>query len=260
MRIQDQNGKLDTGVAELGKIKQMSTIAGGLFLGNGMVFKSKEPGRPLVLWYDFSNTSCYSGSGSTLVDLSGYGNDGTLVNSPKYDGDDHGGSITTSRNDNQFIKTDNTFNLGTSWTISVIANISASQTYWATLWGNDSYPGVGYWALQTASNNLQVNNSGFGGITYSGTIQDSIKVFDITYDGSTAIVYINGSSVVSGSLPAPILANNGLYFGSRHQNGGDEPPTDLMNATFYQMKVYSLALDSSTVLSNFNGVKSQYDL
>lgn len=242
----------------------MITITGGMTLGNGMVFNLEGggpgPSGPALLYYDLSNSSCYSGSGSTLVDLSGNGNNGTLVNNPTYNGSDHGGSITTSRSSTQYIKTANTFDLGTSWTVSVIANISTSQQYWATLWGNDSYPGVGYWALQTASNNLQVNTSGFGGVTYTGSIQGSIKVFDFTYDGSNVTTYINGTSVISGSMATPTLASNGLYFSARHQNGGGATPVDLMNATFYQMKVYSSALDSSTILSNFNAVKSQYGL
>ena len=245
----------------------MISITGGVSVSGSIITTDGAgpgpgpgPSGPIILYYDLSNASCYSGTGSTLVDLSGYGNDGTLVNSPTYNGSDFGGSVTTSRASSQFIKTSDSFNLDSDWTVTVIANVSTSQTYWATMWGNDAYPGVGYWALQTASNNLQVNTSGFGGITYTGTVQGSVKVFDFTFDGSTITTYINGVSVASGSLTPSTPATDGLYFSARHVNGGGASPTDWMSATFYQMRVYSSALDASTVLSNFNQVKAQYGL
>lgn len=38
----------------------------------------------LTAYYDFSNPNCYPGSGTTIYDLSGYGNNGTLTNGPTF--------------------------------------------------------------------------------------------------------------------------------------------------------------------------------
>ena len=38
----------------------------------------------LIFDMDVINPKCYAGSGSTVIDLSGNGNNGTLVNSPTY--------------------------------------------------------------------------------------------------------------------------------------------------------------------------------
>jgi hypothetical protein len=39
----------------------------------------------LTVYYDFSNPNCYPGSGTTAYDLSGYGNNGTLINGTSFD-------------------------------------------------------------------------------------------------------------------------------------------------------------------------------
>ena len=46
----------------------------------------------LVMNLDAGNSSSYSGSGSVWVDLSGNGNDGTLINNPSYS-NSSGGSL-----------------------------------------------------------------------------------------------------------------------------------------------------------------------
>jgi hypothetical protein len=48
------------------------------------------PTNGLMLYYDFTNSNCYSGTGSTVNDLSGNSYNGTLVNSPVYSSTDGG--------------------------------------------------------------------------------------------------------------------------------------------------------------------------
>lgn len=57
-----------------------ATISGGVNLGNYIPLVTNG----LVLNLDAGNTSSYSGSGSTWVDLSGNGYNGTLINSPVF--------------------------------------------------------------------------------------------------------------------------------------------------------------------------------
>jgi hypothetical protein len=47
----------------------------------------------LKLHYDINNSSCYPGSGTTLTDLSGNGNHGTLMNSPSFANLSIGGGV-----------------------------------------------------------------------------------------------------------------------------------------------------------------------
>jgi hypothetical protein len=57
-----------------------ATISGGITLSPSASIVTSG----LVLSLDAGNPSSYSGSGTTWFDLSGNGNNGTLVNSPSY--------------------------------------------------------------------------------------------------------------------------------------------------------------------------------
>ena len=53
----------------------------------------------LILHLDAGNSSSYSGSGTTWTDLSGEGNNGTLVNGTSYTSDDGGSLVFDGTND-----------------------------------------------------------------------------------------------------------------------------------------------------------------
>lgn len=219
----------------------------------------------ILLNYDISNPACYPGTGTTLTDLSGNGNNGELVNSPTYNANDFGGSLATASSGSRYIRTGTDFNLDNNFTVSVIANISSSQSYWATLWGNDNFnSSQGYWALQSNSNNLyfgKMSATFANNTSFSGSVQNALRVFDFTYDGTTAIIYFNGSAVASSNIGAPpTFTTNGIFFGGRHQNSGAGPALDIMNAKFYQMRVFASALTAQQILTNYNTVKSKYNL
>ena len=60
-----------------------TTIGPGITVGAGVSITSPPPGvvtDGLVLHYDFSNPSCYPGSGTAVTDLSAATNNGTVVN------------------------------------------------------------------------------------------------------------------------------------------------------------------------------------
>lgn len=60
----------------------MAIIGPGITFGPGISLAPLAPvvTSGLVLHYDFSNPSCYSGSGASITDLSAVGNNGTVVN------------------------------------------------------------------------------------------------------------------------------------------------------------------------------------
>ena len=60
----------------------MLTVGPGITLGVGITLVKTYPlvTDGLILYYDFSNPSCYPGSGTSITDLSAVGNNGTVVN------------------------------------------------------------------------------------------------------------------------------------------------------------------------------------
>ena len=215
----------------------------------------------LTLSYVLNNSSSWPGSGTTITDLSGNGYNGTLVNSPTYTST----SITTATGGFSPKCISTSYNLpNRNWSVRVIANVSSTQTYWATIWGNDSYSAnQGFFAYSSSLNNMFVGATGAGGgVSYFGTFQGTTRQFDYTYDGTNYKIYYNGNLMAtSTTYSPPTVATNGLYFGSRHQNSGGATFTDGCNATFYLMQVYTGAvLSASQILTDYTNNKVTYGI
>lgn len=233
-------------------------VGNGINIGSGISILSEVVTSPYVLnglqmFWDIGNSSSYPGSGTVITDLSGNGINGTLSGSPTYSS----GGITTASS--KYIYTPSTFNLGSAWTVSIVSNTSTTQTYWATMWGDEAWSSAGYIAYQTGASSISFGVPA-GGTSYSGTIQGSNTAWDFTFNGSTISLYKNGATtpVATASMSASTPSSAGIFFGARHVNGGGSSPTDFSNTTFYQMRIYNRALTSTEVASNYATVKSQY--
>ena len=210
----------------------------------------------LQMFWDMGDTASYPGSGTTITDLSGNGRSGTLSGSPTYSA----GGITTATS--KYIYGPTNFNLGSAWTVSIVANTSQTQPqYWATMWGNEAWSSTGYLAYQLANNNL-IFGRPTSAVTWSTTqaaIQGSTTAWDFTYDGTTIKLYKNGAAtpVSSGAMGPATASSAGIFFGARHINGGGATATDFSATTFYQIRVYSSALNTTDIATNYSGVKAQ---
>lgn len=237
-------------------------IGGGINIGNGIrIVNDFVPGTyvtsGLQMFWDIGNSSSYPGSGTSITDLSGNSITGTLSGSPTYSN----GGITTGSN--KYIYTPTTFNLGNAWTMSIVSNTSTTQPqYWATMWGNEAWSSAGFIAYQSGSTTLTFGKPS-GGTTWSTTqaaIQGNNTVWDFTYDGTTVALYKNGNStpVQSAAMTTATAAAHGIFFGARHVNGGGTSPTDFSATTFYQMRVYNRALNTTEIATNYSTVKTAY--
>lgn len=196
-----------------------------------------------------------SSSGTTWTDLSGSGNNGTLIGSPTYVSANGGGYRTTTTS---YISTN--YNLPSTFTVS-IAGIFTPSSYWATIWGNESWSAAkGYLAYFSSSGYLNIGSpSGQTGLTISGF--NVVHIWDFVINGSSFTLYKDGVNVGTGTFTAPFYgsSNNGLYFGARHSNSGSSY-TDLCPGTYYSMRVYNRALNASEITTNFNILRSSYGL
>lgn len=88
----------------------------------------------LLAYYDLNPGNSYSGSGTTLTDLSGNGYNATLVNSPTYDSSN---KSMTFNGSNQYanVPVSALLNLGSSWTITAVLRflrLSGSNSIFST--------------------------------------------------------------------------------------------------------------------------------
>jgi hypothetical protein len=235
-------------------------IEAGVQFGGGVqvlsdVLPSSYVTSGLTMFWDIGNSSSYPGSGTAITDLSGNGIGGTISGATYASG-----GLTTGSS--KYIYTPLNFNLGSAWTVSVVSNTSTTQTYWATMWGNEAWSSAGYIAYQNNATSITFGTPS-GSTTWSTTqaaIQGTNTVWDFTYDGTTVKLYKNGASTPVNTATMSSLPSSayGIFFGARHVNGGGLTPADYSNTTFYQMRVYNRALNTTEIATNYSSVKSAY--
>jgi hypothetical protein len=221
----------------------------------------------LILYYDPSNPSSYSGSGTVINDLSGNGLNGSMsgitFTSPYFT---YNGTSSQVRVDNNALLQPGSGD----WTMEVWVNQSVL--------GNDVVLGkfdngglsqdVSYSIRTTNTTYYAQYGSGSGtgpnlfanSTSYVGTVDTWYQlVYVFTNVASNTIeTFVNGVSIgiVSHSLVSMLNTINPLYIGS--YNGGEF-------AQWFEGKIgitrlYNSALTSSQVLQNFNADKSKYGL
>jgi len=194
-------------------------------------------------------------SGTTWTDASGNGNNATLNGSPSYASANGGGYTTSSTS---YISLPN--NLSSTFTVSVACSLNPS-TFWATLWGNESWnAGRGYIAYFLSNTTLNLGSStGPTSVTVSGI--NTIHIWDFVVNGTSYTLYRDGVSISTGTFTAPSggVSTNGLYFGARHTNTGTSY-TDACPGTYYSMRVYNRALSADEINTNFTVLRGNYGL
>jgi hypothetical protein len=194
-------------------------------------------------------------SGTTWTDASGNGNNATLNGSPTYTSANGGGYTTSSTS---YISIP--YNLPNTFTVSIAASFNPS-TFWATLWGNESYnQSKGYFAYLGSSGIMNFGSpSGVASISVTGI--NTVHIWDFVVNGTTYTLYMDGVSVGTGTFTAPSggVSTTGLYFGARHTNAGTSF-TDANPGTYYSMRVYNRALNSDEIQTNFSVLRGNYGL
>jgi len=216
----------------------------------------------LVLCLDAGNTKSYPGSGTTWTDLSGQGNNGTLVNGVGYNSS-NGGSLTFDGS-NDYVNCGNSsvFNQsgGKSFTITCwalfnsapavhnpIFNKAATNGTWEYTLGLNISRGVS-WLTSSNGTNWVVRGVG-------ETISLSTwYYYSVGYDFTNQVSFasINGKTIFTSS-------QTGIYNGSRaFEIGRHNDPTTTMNGRISNLNFYNRALTASEIQQNFNALKSRY--
>jgi hypothetical protein len=218
----------------------------------------------LRLYYDPSDSSSYSGTGTTINDLSGNGLNGTMSNitftSPYFTY--NGSSSQVSVADNALLEPGSG-----DWTIEFWVNHSviagASRILIAkTDGGNSADWGYGLRTISNGNTFMEIGNGSTSITTPTSTLSINtwyqvVGVWTNVASNSLAL-YINGSLIGNNSHSFTSIKNttSPLYLGSF--NGGQF--AQWMNGRMGVVRMYNKALTGSEVLQNFNADKSKYGL
>jgi len=224
----------------------------------------------LIVHYDFGETNCYNGSGTTITDLSGVGNNGTLTNSPTYSIND--GGIFTFNGTNQYIYDGSVTNPPTrTFSLNVVAKFSdtgAGGRYVMAL-GRDigTDGGMALIAYGFASANsgqiIFELGSGFGRVS-SGIVPTTGIWYDLTVtaDGTTTKFYVNGVLANTGTQSTGQIASSpGLSIGS-YLNASIPPGASSywFNGNIASVKIYNRELTHGDVIKNFRAHRTRFGL
>jgi hypothetical protein len=213
----------------------------------------------LVLALDAANSLSYPGSGTTWTDLSGKGNNGTLVNGPTFSPTNGGSIVFDGTND--YISFPNNTNLD-------------SQAITMESWSNPGEVFQNGFLFEKGAVNTQYSNFFNGdGTFYFRTMglsnQDltfyipsyiSVNTWNhivCTYGSGVKTIYINGSQVAQSTGVTGTISTDttGLFIGAYGPGTGY-----FLNGKIAESRVYNKALTASEVQQNYQALKTRFGL
>ena len=204
---------------------------------------SASTGTPgLVAAYDFN-----AGSGTTVSDVSGNGNTGTIVNATWTTNGKYGSALSFNGTNAQVVINDSaSLHLTTAVTLEAWVNPSSAPTGWQDV----IYKPLDNYFLEAASSNA--NKPGTGVLLTSaaeplayGAAQLAASTWThlaMTYDGATLKIYVNGTLITS-------TAQNGTMTTSTNplQIGGDTTYGQYFKGLIDEVRVYNVALTQTQI-------------
>jgi hypothetical protein len=212
----------------------------------------------LVLSLDAADQNSYVSGSTTWNDLSGNGNNGTLVNGPAFSSA-NGGSFVFNGS-NQAVSSSNSTSLNTGNTISAFNwfYVNSTSSYQPIMSKKDVSSNFG-WELAnngstlrctlrpsiTNSNNIGAGSLSIGNWYYGG----------FTCDNTTIALYLNRVLVGTTSISPSITLNNthALWLAFREDN-------NYYSGSIAIAQVYNRALSQAEITQNYNAQKSRFNL
>jgi hypothetical protein len=197
----------------------------------------------LTCYLDASIPTCYSGSGTTATDLSGNGNNGTLVNGVGFSGE-FGGVFTFDGADDYMTISGFDYS-STNCTVIGASRYTATSGNGRMINGNNNNWLMGHW-----SNSVKNFFAG-GWVTAAGTggVDTTWRVYTTTNNvsGDNWGFYINGvlDTQNSGGVQGPAGIRVGMYpFGSEFGTG-----------QFASLLIYNRLLSTSEIIQNYSALR-----
>ena len=208
-----------------------------------------------VLWLDAGTTTSYPGTGTIWNDLSGNGNNGTLVNGVTYNNTNSGALAFDGINGWASIPDSSSLDLVTGVTIEAWINPTSGGGTW---YGILSKGNAQSYALtfNSPSTYLHFETPASNAINSPvGVVPFNVWTYVVaTFDGLTKNIYVNGNLSVSGALVANLTVNNEPL---RVGQGNDG---EFFKGKIANVSVYSRALSAGEILQNFNALHNRYGI
>jgi hypothetical protein len=219
----------------------------------GVSYNPRTVTDGLVLCLDAANRKSYPGSGTTWTDLSGRGNNGTLVNGVGYNSS-NGGSLVFDGSNDRVDFSNNIISGTQNFTIESICKSTAANTA-EYIFGNYGVGNNGI-ELYFYLNELVLYYGGTYLYSPDNSISSNIWYsVSATRNGNDVALYINGILSSSGTNANSITTNNPYTIGN-----GYDYSSEIFTGNIASVKVYNRALTAAEVRQNFNALRSRFSI
>ena len=212
----------------------------------------------LVLCLDAANPKSYPGSGTIWTDLSGRGNNGTLVNGVGYSGDNLGSLVFDGVNDyattgKVLVPITGQFHIE-GW---VYLNNTNVNKMFVTQYNNGGDPGR---FLCFFANDGTIRMHDCDGVMTGTTPPYSANIW--TYvafqkDSSNLCnIFVNGIKETTGATKTTTLENTNTIIGTR----GSIQSGIWYNGNMSNVRIYNRALTAAEIRQNFNATRSRFSI
>jgi len=227
----------------------------------------------LLLYLNATNSSSYSGSGSTWTDLSGNSNNGTLVNSPVYTANP--GYFTFNLVNDRYASTSGTISSLSTATFIAWVNSSQTQADYTNIlmsrngMGSATNYATGMNIAPGGNNNLGYhwndNGSTYGWDSGLSVPNNAWSMIAVTVSSTAAIGYLcksSGITTATNTTSHSSVSSPPLNFFISQDRGGGPGGGGYRNfiGGISQIAIYNTTLTAGEITTNFNNTKSIYGL
>ena len=215
----------------------------------------------LVLYLDATNRISYVSGSTTWNDLSGLGNNGSLVDGPIFSSIDGGSIVFDGINDYATVPNNSSLNLtqtGGAVAVWTRTSTNATSSLNGNLVGKTNTYTNGYWLVKF-NDKTRMSLFGTGNIEMIGvrSIVDNIWHYVVgTWTNNQVSLYIDGVLDRQQSYNFTFTtATNPLYI-SRQNSTGE----GYYQGNIAQTQIYNRTLSALEILQNYNATKARFGL
>jgi hypothetical protein len=230
----------------------------------GINYSPKIVTDGLVLCLDAGNPLSYPGSGNVWNDLSGNGNNGTLVNGVGYNSNNRGSLVFDGINDYVSCGDQEIFKISSTLTLEAWFRITTYRNWSGIVGKSNSIKGVYVMQLSASAQRVRFSYNSVSPFTinirdgnYPLTTNQWVHSV-ITYHGTNVHFYINGNFDVSHNIGS-ITFDTGSGF---PVTLGQDPPgtNEFFQGNISVSRIYNRALSAQEIQQNYNATKGRFGL
>ena len=248
-------------------------VQGVALVGTTVVDHPPVVSTGLQQYYDIGNASSYSGSGTTVTDLSGSGyGTGTLVNTPTYTSAGVNGSKSYMSFDaasSEYFYTPNLYSMVTGTlnvTMEVWVRTSADNGVVVSEQGTSPFnSGWHDSQIEIVSGNLKATVWPYTAVLpTAGTVavtRNTWQQYVLTYDNTTTTqkLYLNGALVPNGTgVKTRSWGGTALYYALFFADFTNLGDGSYLTCDWSIFRVYNRALTAAEVLQNYQAESGRY--